>query len=186
MKLMFASDIHGSIVGARKTIEALEREGAQRLFLLGDILYFGPRNTLTPSYQPQAVIALLNFHRDKILSVRGNCDAEIDQMLLEFPIMSEYSYVCVDGYSMLLTHGHRINTENASNLRAGEILIHGHTHVPCIERFGDGNIYINPGSTTYPKQNNPPTYAIYGDGIFEIKHLESGEVLHRIDLRKEI
>ena len=185
MRLMFASDIHGDIVCAEKMMAAFERERAEKLFLLGDILYFGPRNKLTENYQPQSVIALLNSHKDKLLSVRGNCDAEIDQMLLGFPIMAEYSYLCVDGYSMLLTHGHKINTAEAGFLKKGEILVHGHTHVLCIEKFGEGNLYINPGSTTYPKENNPPSYMVYENGVFEIKHLDSGEIIKRIDLRKE-
>ena len=85
---------------------------------------------------------------------------------------------------MLLTHGHKINTSNTGNLRAGEILIHGHTHIPCIERFGAGNLYLNPGSTTYPKENSPHSYMIYEDGIFEIKRLDNGEVIKRIDLNQ--
>ncbi len=185
MKLMFASDIHGDIECAKKTVEAFEREGAVRLFLLGDILYFGPRNKLRPTYAPQSVIELLNSYKDRIVSVRGNCDAEIDQTLLEFPIMAEYSYVFADGLSMLLTHGHKINMDSAANLRDGDILIHGHTHVLCIKEFGRENIYLNPGSTTYPKEGNPPSYMTYEKGVFEIKHLESGEIIKKIDLRKE-
>ena len=185
MKLMFASDIHGDIVGAKKAFAAFEKERAEKLVLLGDLLYFGPRNTLKESYNPREVIRLLNKNREKLLCVRGNCDAEVDQMVLEFPIMSEYAYLCVDGFSLLLTHGHKINKENA-NLQRGEILIHGHTHVLCIESFGRGNLYINPGSTTYPKENNPPSYMVYENGIFEVKHLDSGEILKKIDLRKEL
>ena len=185
MKLMFASDIHGDIVGARKTLDIFEKEGAKKLILLGDLLYFGPRNSLKESYNPQAVIKLLNENKEKLLCVRGNCDAEVDQMVLDFPIMAEYAYLCVDDFSMLLTHGHKIN-KDSSNLRRGEILIHGHTHVLCIEEFGMGNLYINPGSTTYPKENNPPSYMIYEDGKFEIKHLDTGETIKEIDLRKEI
>ena len=185
MKLMFASDIHGDIVGAQKTFAAFETEKAEKLILLGDLLYFGPRNTLKESYNPQAVIRLLNENKEKLLCVRGNCDAEVDQMVLDFPIMAEYAYFCIDGLSMLLTHGHKINKENA-NLKDSEILIHGHTHVLCIEKFGDGNIYINPGSTTYPKENNPPSYMIYENGKFKIKHLDTGETIKEIDLRKEI
>lgn len=183
---MFASDIHGDAARAAATLDAFAREGAEKLFLLGDLLYFGPRNKLTESYDPQGVIKLLNENKDKLLAVRGNCEAEVDQMVLDFPIMAEYAYLCVDGFSMLLTHGHKINMESAANLRAGEILIHGHTHVPCIERFGNGNIYLNPGSTTYPKENNPPTYMIYEDGVFMIKELFGGEIIKKIDLRKEI
>ena len=185
MRLMFASDIHGDIIGATKTFAAFEREKAEKLILLGDLLYFGPRNTLKESYNPQAVIKLLNENKEKILTVRGNCDAEVDQMVLEFPIMAEYAYLCIDGFSMFLTHGHKTNKENA-NLKQNEILIHGHTHVLCIENFGEGNLYLNPGSTTYPKENNPPSYMVYDNGAFEIKHLDSGEVIKKIDLRKEI
>lgn len=185
MRLMFASDIHGDIFRAKQLLDAYGREGAEKLFLLGDLLYFGPRNKLTDSYDPQAVIRLLNENKEKFVCVRGNCDAEVDQMVLEFPIMAEYAYLCVDSYSMLLTHGHKINMETAKNLKSGEILVHGHTHIPCIERLGEGNIYINPGSTTYPKENNPPSYMVYEGGVFEIKHLESGEIIKKIDLRKE-
>ena len=179
MKLMFASDIHGDIARAKQVLEIYEREGAQKLILLGDLLYFGPRNTLTDGYNPQAVIKLLNENKEKLLCVRGNCDAEVDQMVLDFPIMADYAYLCIDNISMMLTHGHKINKENSS-LQKGELLIHGHTHVLCIENFGDGNIYINPGSTTYPKENNPPSYMIYENGTFEIKHLDSGEVVRKL------
>jgi len=184
MKLMFASDIHGDFLRAKQVLDIFEREGAKKLVLLGDLLYFGPRNTLTDSYDPQSVIKLLNENRDKLLCVRGNCDAEVDQMVLDFPIMAEYAYLMVDGFSMLLTHGHKINTSNTGNLRVGEILIHRHTHIPCIERFGAGNLYLNPGSTTYPKENSPHSYMIYEDGIFEIKRLDNGEVIKRIDLNQ--
>ena len=184
MKLMFASDIHGDIARAQRVFEIYEREDAKKLVLLGDLLYFGPRNTLTEGYNPQAVIKLLNENKEKLLCVRGNCDAEVDQMVLDFPIMADYAYLCIDGFSMMLTHGHKINMESADHLQNGEILIHGHTHVLCIEKFGKGNIYINPGSPTYPKENNPPSYMIYENGIFQIKHLDNGEVLKSIDLNK--
>ena len=186
MRLMFASDIHGDILATQKVFDVFKKESAEKLILLGDLLYFGPRNKLTENYNPQAVIKLLNENKEKLLSVRGNCDAEVDQMVLEFPIMAEYAYLCVDEFSMLLTHGHKINKEMANNLNRNELLIHGHTHVLCIEKFGEGNIYINPGSTTYPKENNPPSYMIYEKGVFEIKHLDSGEIIKKIDLRKEI
>ena len=184
MKLMFASDIHGNALKTKELLEVYERENAQKLMLLGDLLYFGPRNSLTEGYDPQSVIRLLNENKENLLCVRGNCDAEVDQMVLDFPIMAEYAYLCVDGYTMFLTHGHKINMDNATMLKSGEILIHGHTHVQCIESFGEGNLYINPGSTTYPKEGNPPTYMIYEGGVFEIKHLHSGEVLNRIELEK--
>ena len=184
MKLMFASDIHGDFERAKRVLELYESEGAEKLILLGDLLYFGPRNSLTERYNPQGVIKLLNENKEKLLCVRGNCDAEVDQMVLDFPIMAEYAYFCIDGFSMFLTHGHKINKESAA-LKKGELLIHGHTHVPCIEKFGEGNLYINPGSTTYPKENNPPSYMIYENGVFSIRELDSGEIIKEIDLRKE-
>lgn len=185
MKLMFASDLHGDATRTARVLEVYEKEGAEKLILLGDLLYFGPRNKLTEDYNPQGVIKLLNENKDKLLCVRGNCDAEVDQMVLDFPIMADYAYLCVDGYSMLLTHGHCINTGTAAYLKKGEILIHGHTHVPCIESFGEGNIYLNPGSTTYPKENNPPSYMVYENGTFAIKELENGRIMKKITLRKE-
>ncbi len=184
---MFASDIHGDAACARLALDAYRREGAEKLILLGDLLYFGPRNTLLPTYDPKAVIALLNGVRGELLCVRGNCDAEVDQMVLDFPMMAEYAYLCVDGVKMFLTHGHKINKENAP-LAEGELLIHGHTHVLCIEELGEGKLYINPGSTTYPKENNPRSYMVYEDGRFSIRELESGREIKGIDLnipRKE-
>lgn len=181
MKLMFASDIHGDIACARLALEAYRREGAEKLILLGDLLYFGPRNTILPTYDPKAVIALLNENASELLCVRGNCDAEVDQMVLSFPIMAEYAYLCVDGKRLLLTHGHKLNKENAP-LSAGEILVHGHTHVLCIEELGEGKLYINPGSTTYPKEGNPRSYMIYENGSFSIRELESGREIMRADL----
>lgn len=183
MKIMFASDIHGDFNRTKRVFELYEYECAQKLVLLGDLLYFGPRNTLTEGYDPQATIKILNENKEKLICVRGNCDAEVDQMVLNFPIMADYAYLCVDGYSMLLTHGHRLNTSNPGNIRSKEILIHGHTHILCIEKFGEGNLYINPGSTTYPKENNPPSYMVYENGVFEIKNLETTEVLESIDLK---
>ena len=184
MKLLIASDIHGSGKWTEKLVMAYRKSGAKRLVLLGDILYHGPRNDLTEGHDPQTVIKLLNTLKDEIVCVRGNCDAEVDQMVLDFPIMAEYAYFCIDGFSMFLTHGHKINKESAA-LKKGELLIHGHTHIPCIEKFGEGNLYINPGSTTYPKENNPPSYMIYENGVFSIRELDSGEIIKEIDLRKE-
>lgn len=183
MKIMFASDIHGDLECAKAALDAYRREGADKLVLLGDLLYFGPRNTILPTYAPKGVIALLNGIKNELLCVRGNCDAEVDQMVLDFPMMAEYAYLCVDGYRMLLTHGHKLNKENAP-LADGEILVHGHTHILCIEDLGEGKLYINPGSVTYPKENNPRSYMIYEDGIISIKELYGGDVIKQTDLSK--
>ena len=182
MKIMFASDIHGDIACARRTLEVYASEGAEKLCLLGDLLYHGPRNDLPRNYAPKEVISLLNGCRDELLCVRGNCDTEVDQMVLDFPILADYALLLLDGITMLLTHGHNYNTEKKPPLRAGDILIHGHTHVLTIEPFGDGNLYINPGSVTLPKENNERSYMIYENRTFSIKSLDSGEIIKEIKI----
>ena len=169
MKLLIASDIHGDLDSLEKLLFAYENEGADKLVLLGDLLYHGPRNDLPSTYAPKAVIELLNANRDKILAVRGNCDTEVDQMVLDFPILADYAYISVDGLEIFATHGHRYNTENQPPLRKGEILLHGHTHVLTCTEFGDKNFYLNPGSAAIPKQNNPRTYMVYENRTFTVK-----------------
>lgn len=166
MKLMFASDIHGSASGCDKMLEIYERECCEKLILLGDILYHGPRNKLPDNYEPQKVAELLNAEKKNILAVRGNCEAEVDQMVLDFHVMSE-SMIIFDKVMFFITHGHIYNRKNPPALNFGDILIHGHTHVQCVEKFGE-NVYINPGSISIPKEGNPPSYMIYQDGVFNI------------------
>ena len=153
MKLMIASDIHGSAYWCKKMLEAFEQNGAEKLILLGDILYHGPRNDLPEEYAPKQVIAMLNPLKDKLLCVRGNCDTEVDQMVLDFPVMAEYAYICCDGLRIFATHGHKFNCDNMPPLSKGDILLHGHTHVPVIKDQGDYT-YINPGSVSIPKENS--------------------------------
>lgn len=177
MKLLIASDIHGDLECAKKVIEALEREGCDKLVLLGDILYHGPRNDLPSGYAPKAVIDLLNGYRDRILAVRGNCDTEVDQMVLSFPILADYAYISVDGLSIFATHGHKFNLDSLPPLATGDILLHGHTHVLAAEEFGNGNLYLNPGSPSIPKGGNPGTYIIYENRRFTIVDLAGNIVL---------
>ena len=122
MKLMIASDIHGSAYWCKKMLEAFEQNGAEKLILLGDILYHGPRNDLPKEYAPKQVIAMLNPLKDKLLCVRGNCDTEVDQMVLDFPVMAEYAYICCDGLRIFATHGHKFNCDNLPPLSKGDIL----------------------------------------------------------------
>ena len=164
MKLLIASDIHGDLSSATAVVEAYKSSGADRLVLLGDLLYHGPRNDLPEGYAPKAVISLLNSVKDDILAVRGNCDTEVDQMVLEFPILAEYALVECDGLRMFLTHGHKYNTDDLPPLRKGDILLHGHTHVSVAKKFGNENLYINPGSVSIPKENTPKGYIIYQSG----------------------
>ena len=179
MKLVIASDIHGDLVSMNEVLAAYKNEGAERLLLLGDLLYHGPRNDLPESYDPKGVIELLNSNKDVILAVRGNCDTEVDQMVLSFPILADYAYLSLDGIGVFATHGHHHNTLTPPPLRRGEILLHGHTHVLKCERFGDENYYLNPGSAALPKENNPKTYMVYENRTFTVKDFSGNTVLKK-------
>lgn len=172
MKFLIASDIHGDFESASRIIEIMKAERCDKLILLGDILYHGPRNDLPSGYAPKAVIELLNENADRIVAVRGNCDTEVDQMVLTFPILADYAYICTDGLRIFATHGHKFNTANVPPLSEGDILLHGHTHVLCYEPFGKENVYINPGSVSIPKGGNPKTYIIYEDRKFKTLGLD--------------
>lgn len=177
MKIFFASDIHGSFSACRQVLAQLNAEKADRFYLLGDLLYHGPRNDLPDSYQPKEVIRLLNGCDIAPLCVRGNCDAEVDQMVLGFPIMADYTLLPLEGdCCAFVTHGHLFNTDNPPPHRPGDVLIHGHTHVHCVVNAGDYT-YINPGSAALPKENQPKSYMVYENGVFTIKALEDGKAL---------
>ena len=171
MKYMFASDIHGSAYYCKKTLEVFEASGAKRLILLGDLLYHGPRNDLPKEYAPKQVIAMLNEYKDRIYAVRGNCDAEVDQMVLEFPVLADYAVIFVDGKTLYLTHGHKYNPNNLPPIKKGDYLVNGHTHILANDDMGDFT-YLNPGSVSIPKGGNPHTYMIYENGEFKIKELK--------------
>ena len=175
MKLMFASDIHGSFSAMQAILRQYKAEGASRLVLLGDLLYHGPRNDLPDQYDPKGVTALLNANKNELLCVRGNCDAEVDQMVLEFPIQADYALFDLDGTTAFVTHGHLFHLDNLPPHKPGDLLIHGHTHVLTVQEK-DGMTYINPGSAALPKENNPKSYMVYDKGVFEIKTLD-GEVI---------
>ncbi|MBE6699793.1 MAG: phosphodiesterase [Ruminococcaceae bacterium] len=159
MKWMIASDIHGSAYYCRELLAAAQREGVGKLLLLGDVLYHGPRNDLPRDYAPKEVIAMLNGIKEKLLCVRGNCDTEVDQMVLEFPILADYAILCVGERVIYATHGHVYNEKKLPPLGQGDILLHGHTHVPkCVEH--ESYLYINPGSVSIPKEDSPHGYLI--------------------------
>ena len=182
MKWMIASDLHGSAYYCRKMLEAFEREGADRLFLLGDLLYHGPRNDLPREYAPKEVIPLLNGKKEKLLCVRGNCDAEVDQMVLEFPVLADYAVLPVGQRLIYATHGHIYHVKNLPPLAPGDVLLHGHTHVPAWTEFGQGNLYLNPGSVSIPKENSPHSYMILEGNTMQWKELESCAVFHELTL----
>ena len=175
MKLMFASDIHGSERFCRRTLELYQEEKADKLILLGALLYHGPRNDLPEGYNPKGVIALLNEAREHLLCVRGNCDAEVDQMVLNFPILADYMTIYEAGCMWFITHGHIHNLENLPPLKPGDLLIHGHTHIQAMEPAGQ-IIYINPGSVSIPKAGNAHSYMIYENREFTIKDLEGNPI----------
>ena len=182
MKWMISSDLHGSAYYCRKMLEAFEREGADRLFLLGDLLYHGPRNDLPREYAPKEVIPLLNGKKEKLLCVRGNCDAEVDQMVLEFPVLADYAVLPVGQRLIYATHGHIYHVKNLPPLAPGDVLLHGHTHVPAWTEFGQGNLYLNPGSVSIPKENSPHSYMTLEENTMQWKELESSAVFHELTL----
>lgn len=182
MKWMIASDLHGSAYYCRKMLEAFEREGADRLFLLGDLLYHGPRNDLPREYAPKEVIPLLNGKKEKLLCVRGNCDAEVDQMVLEFPVLADYAVLPVGRRLIYATHGHIYHVKNLPPLAPGDVMLHGHTHVPAWTEFGQENFYLNPGSVSIPKENSPHSYMTLEGNTMQWKELESSAVFHELTL----
>ena len=181
MKYMIASHVHGSAAYCREMLDAFAREGADKLILLGDILYHGPRNDLPEEYDPKAVIALLNPLRKRLLCVRGNCDSDVDQMVLDFPILAEYAVLDAAGHNVYLTHGHKFHKNALPPLCPGDILLHGHTHIPAWEPFGEGNLYLNPGSVSIPKAGSAHGYMTLADGRFAWKTLV-GETYHTLAL----
>ena len=181
MKWMIASDLHGSFYYAQQMRAAFEREHADRLMLLGDLLYHGPRNDLPRDYAPKQVMPLLNEMRTKLLCVRGNCDAEVDQMVLDFPVLADYAVLPVGERLMYVTHGHVFNLQHLPPLAPGDILLHGHTHVPAWTAFGTDNLYLNPGSLSLPKENSAHSYMTLDGQTFLWKKLD-GTVYYRLEL----
>lgn len=180
MKFMFASDIHGSAYYCRKLLEAMEKEQPKKLLLLGDILYHGPRNDLPKEYAPKEVIAMLNGVKDKLLAIRGNCDTEVDQMVLNFPVLADYAWFTDGTHTFYLSHGHVYHEGNLPPMQEDEIFVYGHTHVLRAEKK-DGRVYLNPGSVSLPKEGNIPTYAVLRDGVFTIKGFD-GTVVKELAL----
>lgn len=168
MKLLFISDIHGSLYYTRQALEMFKKENADYIVILGDELYHGPRNPLPEEYNPKEVARLLNGYADRIIAIRGNCDSEVDEMMLDYPMVATCSTVLYNGRRLFLTHGHVYNEGNLPKLRDGDVFAYGHTHMPKAEK--SGNIYvINPGSIALPKENNPNTYGVLYDSVFKIK-----------------
>lgn len=175
MKLLIASDIHGSYYYAKKLIDIYNSEGFDKLILLGDILYHGPRNDLPKGYDPKKVITLLNDISTNIIAVKGNCEAEVDQMVLDFNVSSDYSTLLVDNKVFYLTHGHK----SLPSLNKGDILLTGHTHIPLYEKIQNGVHHFNPGSTSIAKGGFSSSYMIYKEGTFTIYDFDNNIILSK-------
>ena len=179
MNIMVASDLHGSSQCCERLLQAFEREKAERILLLGDLLYHGPRNDLPGRYSTRDVADMLNARKSSIFCVRGNCDAEVDQVMLDFPIMAEYCLLYLENRLIFATHGHKFNTAHMPPLSPGDILLHGHTHVPAWEEHG-GILYLNPGSVSLPKKDSPHSYMLISGRRIQWKDLE-GRGYHEME-----
>ena len=177
MKFFIASDIHGSAFYCKKMINAFLKENADKMLLLGDILYHGPRNELPRDYNPKKVISMLNEIKDKIICVKGNCDTEVDQMVLHFPILSEYNIIFDGVHTLYMNHGHKSDCLS-DVLCKGSILLCGHTHVPAY-RYEKNYLYVNPGSVSIPKENSQCSYLIWENGVFSWKNIY-GEIYNEL------
>ena len=180
MKWLIASDIHGSAYYCRKLIDAYKNEKAERILLLGDILYHGPRNDLPKEYDPKAVIEMLNGFKSDIICVRGNCDTEVDQMVLDFPIMAEYALLTVGKHLIFATHGHKFNKDDLPKIKSGDILLHGHTHISTHTYYGE-ILYCNPGSVSIPKEGTEHGYMTLEGDVFTWKDID-GNILDTLKI----
>lgn len=183
MKILVVSDIHGSYQSAHYIKKLLEETGAKVCCLLGDILYHGPRNDIPEGYEPKKVIRELNDISGQLIVVRGNCDSEVDQMVLEFPIMAEYNYILFDDRKIFVTHGHVYTVDEHPKLNDGDCMLSGHTHIPTAYEK-DGIYYLNPGSITLPKENNPRSYGVLDENGFIVYSIEQ-EIIQFIEFKKK-
>ena len=170
MKLLIASDIHGSAYYCEKLMKQIEKHKPEKLILLGDLLYHGPRNDLPRDYAPKQVIPMLSAYQDIIVAVRGNCEAEVDQMVLPFPCMANFAQLDVDGVRFQLTHGHHDSPDHLPPLEEGSVFLSGHTHVK-LDVVRDGIRCLNPGSVSIPK-DECHSCLIYENGKFSVRILE--------------
>lgn len=180
MNFLLVSDIHGCLPALERVLRFYERGSYDMLFILGDILNYGPRNRIPEGIDPKGIVERLNAMKDQIVAVRGNCDAEVDQMLLQFPIMADYALVVEGGRRFFLTHGHVYNEDKAP-VTKNDVFVYGHTHLWKLERVDDNRIVCNLGSITFPKGGNVPTFATYEDGVMAVRTMD-GDVLKEVKL----
>jgi len=182
MKIVFISDIHGSKKYAELAQKAIEKENPDIIAILGDVLYHGPRNPLPEEYNPPAVSEILNSMAEKIVAVRGNCDSEVDQMIIKYPMMSDYNIIHDGKRKIFLTHGHIFSPEKMPHLNKGDIFAFGHVHISILEENKDGVIILNPGSTSLPKQESTNNYAVYEGDEITIKSLIDYSIIKTIHI----
>ena len=180
MKYLLLSDIHGSLPNLERVLEVYEKEKCDMLLLLGDIINYGPRNRIPEGINPAGIVERLNAMKENIVAVRGNCDSEVDQMLLQFPIMSDYALVVDNGVRLFLTHGHKYNEDNMPPCHH-DVFVYGHTHLWKLEQTAHG-VVCNIGSPTFPKGGNEPTFGIYDNGVISVRRM-NGEVLKEMKVR---
>ena len=181
-KYIIASDIHGSFAWLERLLSVFQEEEADKLILLGDLLYHGPRNDFPDEYAPKKVFAALNAIKEKLLCVRGNCDSEVDQMVLEFPMMADYAVMPEGDRTLFLTHGHLYNMEKPPLLKKGDVLFNGHFHAPQNYEMENGAIYVNCGSVSLPKDGTPHSYILLDNGVLYFKDLETGGIFDCLTL----
>lgn len=183
MTILAISDIHGSLHYLKKALKVFHSEGAELLLILGDELYHGPRNPLPEGYNPKEVAELLNTYKDRIIAVRGNCDSEVDQMVLDYPITSDISQLIWEGRRIIASHGHIYSEDKLPPMSHGNIFIYGHTHIP-VAHTREGVFILNPGSISLPKGGFDPSYGIFKDGSFKVKSF-TGEIIEEISFKVE-
>ncbi len=175
MKVIFISDVHGSMMAIKKALKAVEQEKADQIVLVGDLMYHGPRNPLPEEYAPADVAQLLNTYKNKIIAVRGNCDSEVDQMLLDFPMMADYTVLQTEGQYFYITHGHLHTPMDPPALPKKAIFVSGHTHLPVAEKEGD-LFFFNPGSVALPKGGFQASYGVFEGNTLTVKDF-NGETI---------
>ncbi|MBO7337132.1 MAG: phosphodiesterase [Paludibacteraceae bacterium] len=180
MKYLIVSDIHGSLPRLNTVLDIFRQEKCDMLLLLGDVLNYGPRNSIPEGIDPKGIADALNQMADKIVAVRGNCDSEVDQMLLSFPIMADYTIVVERGKRIFLTHGHKHTAESFPS-SSFDVFISGHTHLWLLDSTADGKVVCNTGSITFPKGGNVPTFAILDNGVLSIRNLDN-KILKQVEV----
>ena len=180
MKYLVCSDIHGSLPVLEKLLSHYQEMHCDQLLFIGDLLNYGPRNSIPEGIDPQGIVKHLNAMAERIIAVRGNCDSEVDQMLCDFDLMSDYTWIVDNGTRIFLTHGHVFGESHLPRAHF-DILFNGHTHLPHITRLENGSVVVNTGSPTFPKGGNPPTFVIYEDRVVSLNDLE-GTLLQSLHL----